>query len=376
MVPCFLGAHASPSHAVGRSAFVPNQRVATARHHSANTWRRAAVTATLAAGIRDTTPSGTITRPEDWVNAERNEKLTDSAWAGLRTVLPNAVLRTLKSPGEWLGNELGAVNKSWDSAEVHFALAYPDQYEIGLSNSGHIILYSCINEADNLMCDRSYLPKPDMQAALEAAGKHLFAVESKRPLKDFDIVGMSISYELSATSCLKMMDLAGIPQTWAERDITATRFVDGPPLIFAGGLSVTANPEPYADFFDFFSLGDGEIMLPAFGQCVATQLRKNPDISRHDLVLALARDVPGCYAPRFYNMEPVYGSCKRNHPDVPARPERQNAMPEPWRAYALTPHAGAVHDRLSVEIRRGCSRGCRFVFKVNFCRLVLGVFFT
>lgn len=265
-------------------------------------------------------------------------------------------------PGQYLGNEHGVVAKDWDSADVRFVLAYPDLYSIGMSSTGHIVLYSCLNEPQELLCDRAYLPFPDMQSALADADKPLFAVESKRPLGDFHVVGMSISYELTATNCLKMMELAKLPITWKDREDASpsSRFVDGPPLVFAGGLSVTANPEPYADFFDFFALGDGENALPAIGLKIRQALRDNPDISREELLFVLATEVGGVYVPRFYDMDPLFGNVRPNREGVPARPQRQNALPEPSRAMALVPYEQAIHDRLSVEIRRGCTRGCRF----------------
>jgi radical SAM superfamily enzyme YgiQ (UPF0313 family) len=301
--------------------------------------------------------------PDDWENAVGDPNTSAEAWAGLKAIIPHKDLNALHGSGQYLGNEFGAVRKDWDSAEVRFVLAYPDTYSIGMSSTGHVVLYSCLNEPRNLLCDRAYLPLPDMQTALERAGKPLFAVESKKPLNEFHVVGMSISYELTATNCLKMMDLANIPLTSAERSTSTSlscRFLDGHPLIFAGGLSVTANPEPYADFFDFFSLGDGEITLPAIGQKIADVLRLNPNSTREDLLFALACEVPGVYVPEFYEMEPIFGSVRPTRPGIPSRPLRQNAQPEPWRAMALVPHVGAVHDRLSIEIRRGCTRGCRF----------------
>jgi Radical SAM proteins, N-terminal len=304
--------------------------------------------------------AGTFT-PEQWDTAERDETVGDTAWEELKKIIPYSILRKITKPGQYLGNERGAVHPAWDAAEVKMVLAYPDLYSIGMSNTGHVVLYSCINDTDRLLCDRAYLPGPDMQEALESLKKPVFAVESKRSISDFHVVGMSISYELCATNCLKMMQLSHIPSTWEQRDAVVGggggRYLDGPPLVFAGGLSVTSNPEPYAAFFDFMSIGDGELMLPAIGLRVADALAENPGISREEIVLCLARDVPGVYAPRFYDMDPKTGGVRRNRDDVPARPQRQNAMPEPWRAMALVPSSDAVHDRLSVEIRRGCTRG-------------------
>lgn len=198
-----------------------------------------------------------------------------------------------------------------------------------------------------------------MQALLSARNAPLFAVESKRPLSDFDVVGMSLMYELGATNCIKAMQLSHIPYTWSARDAAATTLRDGPPLVFAGGLTITANPEPYADLFDFMSIGDGEEMLPEIGECIADALRENPNMSRHDVLLRLAQTVPGVYVPRFYAPH-ADGAVRRVREDVPEKIQKRNSLPQPWRATTLVPITDPVHDRLTVEVRRGCTRGCRF----------------
>lgn len=233
-----------------------------------------------------------------------------------------------------------------------------------MSSTGHVILYSCLNDDPQLLCDRAYLPGLDMQDALQKHQRPLFAVESHRSLTDFDIIGMSLSYELGATNCIKLLQLSGIPYTWAERDARAPVFAHGAPLIFAGGITVTANPEPYADIFDFFSIGDGEDMLPEIGRTVAAILKEKPLISRHDLLLRLAQNVPGVYVPRFYAPDSS-GAVRPVRPDVPIKIQKRNSAPQPWRATALVPVNDPVHDRLTVEIRRGCTRGCRFCLPVS-----------
>lgn len=288
-----------------------------------------------------------------------NTPSEDEAWESLKQIIPFQTLRTIEKAGQYLGNEFGAYHKPWDAAKVRFCLAYPDLYSIGMSSTGHVILYSCLNDEPDLLCDRSYLPGATMQAALQTFDRQLFSVESHRPITDFHVVGMSISYELAATNCIKLMELAGIPYTWAKRDALARTFVEGPPLVFAGGITVTANPEPYADLFDFFSIGDGEDMLPDIGRCIAAALDQCPTITRHDLLLRLAQQVSGVYVPRFY--APCSdGAVRPVRPDVPPKIQKRNSLPEPWRATALVPISDPVHDRLTVEIRRGCTRGCRF----------------
>jgi radical SAM family uncharacterized protein/radical SAM-linked protein len=257
---------------------------------------------------------------------------------------------TIAKPARYLGNELGAVHKPWTDAEVRWVLTYPEVYEVGASNLGHIILYNIINAQPQQLCDRTYLPAPDLAAKLRDTNTPLFALESKRSLQDFDILGFSLSYELGATNILEMLSLAQIPLTWRERE------AGDYPLIFAGGQTATSNPEPYADFFDFIALGDGEELLPEIGLVIKEG--KAAGLSKEDLLLDLAQ-VPGVYVPRFYEMA-ADGSVHRLTKDVPQRVLRRVATPIPAYSVGLVPYIETVHDRLTVEIRRGCTRGCRF----------------
>jgi radical SAM family uncharacterized protein/radical SAM-linked protein len=252
-------------------------------------------------------------------------------------------------PARYLGNELGAVHKDWETTVVRWVLTYPEVYEVGASNLGHIILYSILNTQPRQLCDRAYLPAPDLSTKLRETQTPLFAVESRRPLTDFDILGFSLSYELGATNILEMLDLAGIPLTWRERS-------ESDPLIFAGGQTATSNPEPYADFFDFVALGDGEELLPEIG--LILEEGKLAGLSREELLFDLAQ-IPGVYVPRFYDMA-ADGSVHPNRPDVPKRILRRVATPIPAYSIGLVPYVQTVHDRLTIEIRRGCTRGCRF----------------
>ncbi|MEB3311239.1 MAG: TIGR03960 family B12-binding radical SAM protein [Snowella sp.] len=256
----------------------------------------------------------------------------------------------IHKPARYLGNELGSVHKDWYSATVRWVLTYPEVYELGASNLGHIILYNILNTQPRQLCDRTYLPAPDLAAKLRETGTPLFALESQRSLTEFDILGFSLSYELGATNILEMLDLAQIPLTWQERE-------NGDyPLIFAGGQTATSNPEPYADFFDFIALGDGEELLPEIG--LVLEQGKQQGLSKAALLLDLAQ-VPGVYVPRFYDVAPD-GSVHPNCPDVPLRILRRVATPIPAYSIGLVPFVETVHDRLTIEIRRGCTRGCRF----------------
>lgn len=256
----------------------------------------------------------------------------------------------ISRPARYLGNERGSVHKPWEAARVRWVLTYPEVYEVGASNLGHIILYNILNSQPRQLCDRAYLPAADLAARLRETETPLFAVESRRSLRDFDILGFSLSYELGATNILEMLDLAGIPLTWQDRQ--AGEY----PLIFAGGQTATSNPEPYADFFDFIALGDGEELLPEIG--LVLEDGKAAGLSRADLLLDLAQ-IPGVYVPQFYDMAPD-GSVHPNRPDVPVRILRRVADPMPAYSVGLVPYTQTVHDRLTVEIRRGCTRGCRF----------------
>ena len=262
----------------------------------------------------------------------------------------NLITPDILKPARYLGNERLAVHKPWDTAVIRWVLTYPEVYEVGASNLGHIILYNILNAQPRQLCDRAYLPGTDLAAKLRATNTPLFAVESKRSLGEFDILGFSLSYELGATNILEMLDLAGIPLTLQER------LQGNHPLIFAGGQTATSNPEPYADFFDFFALGDGEELLSEIG--LILEEGKKSGLSRQDLLLDLAQ-IPGVYVPQFYQMT-ASGAVEPLRPDVPKRILRRVATPIPAYSIGLVPYVETVHDRLTIEIRRGCTRGCRF----------------
>ncbi|QSJ17145.1 TIGR03960 family B12-binding radical SAM protein [Nostoc sp. UHCC 0702] len=269
-------------------------------------------------------------------------------------------------PARYLGNERLSVHKPWDTAAIRWVLTYPEVYEVGASNLGHIILYNILNAQPRQLCDRAYLPGQDLATKLRATDTPLFAVESKRSLLEFDILGFSLSYELGATNILEMLDLAGIPLTWQQRQQRGDEGDEGDeegiscsspyPLIFAGGQTATSNPEPYADFFDFIALGDGEELLPEIG--LVLEEAKQAGFCREQTLLDLAQ-IPGVYVPQFYDMA-ADGSVHPNRPDVPKRILRRVATPIPAYSIGLVPYVETVHDRLTIEIRRGCTRGCRF----------------
>ena len=263
----------------------------------------------------------------------------------------------INKPARYMGHELGVVPRDWEAAAVHWALTYPEVYEVGSSNLGHIILYSVLNAVPGQLCDRAYLPATDLAARLRERQQPLFAVESRRPLLAFDILGFSLSYELGATNILEMLDLCRVPIHAADRGDRPLTDPDAPPLIFAGGPTATSNPEPYAPFFDFIALGDGEELLPEIGLVVAQA--KAEGLTRSQLLRDLGQ-VPGVYVPSLYEPGADGVTLEPLHPELPRRVLRRVATPMPHYAMGLVPHVETVHDRLTVEIRRGCTRGCRF----------------
>ncbi len=268
---------------------------------------------------------------------------------------------SIAKPARYLGNELGVKARDWSiawpTATVRWALTYPELYEVGASNLGHILLYSILNTVPGQLCDRAYLPASDLAARLRERNQPLFAVESRRPLGAFDLLGFSLAYELGATNVLEMLDLAGIPLYAADRGDLPLAHPASPPLIFAGGPTATGNPEPFAAFFDFLALGDGEELLPEIGLVVAEA--RAAGLGRQELLRDLAQ-VPGVYVPSLYAPAADGVSVVPLESGLPPRILRRTATPMPHYAMGLVPHIETVHDRLTVEIRRGCTRGCRF----------------
>jgi len=269
----------------------------------------------------------------------------------------------IQTPARYLGNEIGAVHKDWDSAEVRFTMAYPEIYEVGASNLGHVVLYTILNNQPGMLCDRSYLPGEDMEQLMKSKDRKLFAVESKRPLAHFDALGLSLAYELGAVNILEMLHLSGVPLSWKERDDAPDEVWDVDngswPLVFIGGPTATSNPEPVADFCDFVCVGDGEDIMPEIGECL--KKCKKDELNREETLFRLATEVVGVYVPRFYDSPPGWGGAVFPiREGAPERIRRRVSDPNPLMQIGLVPYVSTVHDRLTVEIRRGCTRGCRF----------------
>jgi radical SAM superfamily enzyme YgiQ (UPF0313 family) len=202
-------------------------------------------------------------------------------------------------------------------------------YEVGASNLGHILLYSILNAVPGQLCDRAYLPAADLASRLRERSVPLFGVESRQPLAAFDLLGFSLSYELGGTNILEMLDLAGVPLHAASRGNLPLADPEAPPLIFAGGPTATSNPEPFAAFFDFIALGDGEELLPEIGLVVAEG--RVAGLSRRDLLQDLAQ-VPGVYVPALYGPSADGVTIVPLEPELPRRPPlRQQAHRGPPR---------------------------------------------
>jgi radical SAM family uncharacterized protein len=267
---------------------------------------------------------------------------------------PDSILYQVTKPARYTGGEWNAVLKDWDKTTLKFALCYPDLYEIGMSNMALPILYDILNSQQDVLAERVYAPWTDMEAALKASGIPLLTLESKHPLKDFDIIGFSLDYELTYTNVLNILDLAQIPVLASERD-------DSQPIVIAGG-SCCLNPEPMSDFIDFFVIGEGEEVLLE----LVDRLRewKKTKASKKELLHQVA-NIPGVYVPGLYQVEyQTDGSLKSITPTAseakPVIERRIVAKLPPPVTRPVVPYIEVVHDRGPVEIQRGCTRGCRF----------------
>jgi radical SAM family uncharacterized protein len=268
------------------------------------------------------------------------------------------LLARVQKPIQYVGGELNAVVKDWDSAEVRWCLSYPDAYEVGLPNQGVAILYEVLNEQAGVLAERTYAVWPDLEALMREHRVPQFTVDAHRPVRAFDVLGFSFATELGYTNMLNAIDLAGIPLLAADR-------TDDDPIVIAGGHAAF-NPETIAEFLDAAVLGDGEQAVLRLTEIVRAFKAEGSPGGREALLLRLATDGVA-YVPRFYDVEYLPdGRIQRvapNRSGVPFRVAKHTVMDLdewPYPAKPLVPLAETVHERYSVEIFRGCTRGCRF----------------
>lgn len=273
-----------------------------------------------------------------------------------KLALSDEILMTVEKPARYIGGEVNAVMKDKDQVDIRFAMCFPDVYEIGMSHLGIQILYDMFNRREDTWCERVYSPWPDLHKVLKEKQIPLFALESQDPVKKFDFLGITIQYEMCYTNILQILDLSGIPLSAEDRTM------DDPFVI--GGGPCTYNPEPLAEFFDLFYIGEGEtqyfVLLDLYKEW------KNSGKSRQDFLKAAAQ-IPGIYVPSLYEVtyaeDGTIAKMKPICPEAPEKVKKQIVMDVTNTFYPekpVVPYMKATQDRVVLEIQRGCIRGCRF----------------
>ena len=265
-------------------------------------------------------------------------------------------LDKVEKPSRYVGGEYNSIIKDKENVNIRFAFCFPDTYEIGMSHLGLRCIYHTLNEISDVWCERSFMPWVDMEEILKGNNIPLFALESKDALNEFDMLGFTLQYEMSYTNVLAMLDMSGIPFLSKDRDYTC-------PFICAGG-PCAVNPEPLYDIIDFFMIGEGEEVLPEVMD-VYREYKKSGSCNRDDFLFKVAQ-LKGVYVPKFYDVSyNEDGTIKeRTHADgVPDTIEKRviedfDSLPHPEKI--IVPYTEIVHDRVTLEIFRGCIRGCRF----------------
>ena len=268
------------------------------------------------------------------------------------------VLHTVTQPARYTGGELNTIVKDWAIPKIRskIALAFPDIYELGGSNLGLMILYDLINKREDLLAERVYCPWNDFEAVMQREGIPLFSLETRHPIKQFDIFAFSLPYEQLYTNVLTMLDLAGLPLRAEERGAAA-------PLVLAGG-SGCYNPEPMSAFFDAMVIGEGEEVIFEIVDVYEEWKRGSPSATRQQLWAQLAR-IPGVYVPALYDVQYAadgrIAAIRPTHPHAPPQVMKRvvTVMPAPVTKF-IVPFINVVHNRAAIEIMRGCTRGCRF----------------
>lgn len=269
----------------------------------------------------------------------------------------SSLLRSVQKPGRYSGGEYGQIIKDKESVKARFAFCFPDSYEIGMSNLGMRILYGVLNQSDDVWCERVFAPWQDMTAKLREKEILLKAHESGDDVRDFDFLGFTLQYEMCYTNILNVLELAGIPLSASERG-------EDYPIVIGGG-PCAVNPEPIAEFFDLFNIGEGEEMLP---EIVALYVKmKEQGATKKEFLLEAARTISGVYVPSLYDVEyNEDGTVKSYTPNaegVPASVKKrivENLDTMYFPEAVVMPYLETVQDRIMLEVFRGCIRGCRF----------------
>ena len=274
-----------------------------------------------------------------------------------KLALRDEILLQIDKAARYIGGEVNAVMKNKEDVDIRFAMAFPDVYEIGMSNLGMMILYDMFNKRDDVWCERLFSPWTDLDKIMREEHIPLFTLESQDPVKEFDFLGITLGYEMCYTNVLQLLDLSGIPLLAKER-------TEEDPLVIGGG-ACAYNPEPLAPFFDLFYIGEGEMVYGALFD--AYKANQKSGGSRQDFLLKAAQ-IPGIYVPSLYQVtykeDGTIESFQPKYENVPEKIEKQlvidmdkdyNKLEAP-----VVPHIKATQDRVTLEIQRGCIRGCRF----------------
>ena len=274
-----------------------------------------------------------------------------------KLALRDEILLQIDKAARYIGGEVNAVMKNKEDVDIRFAMAFPDVYEIGMSNLGMMILYDMFNKRDDVWCERLFSPWTDLDKIMREEHIPLFTLESQDPVNEFDFLGITLGYEMCYTNVLQLLDLSGIPLLAKER-------TEDDPLVIGGG-ACAYNPEPLAPFFDLFYIGEGEMVYGALFD--AYKANQKAGGSRQDFLLKAAQ-IPGIYVPSLYEVtykeDGTIKSFQPKYENVPEKVEKQlvidmdkdyNKLEAP-----VVPHIKATQDRVTLEIQRGCIRGCRF----------------
>ena len=273
-----------------------------------------------------------------------------------KSALSDEILLSIEKPARYIGNEVNSVMKDPEQVDIRFAMCFPDVYEIGMSHLGIQILYHMFNERPDVWCERVYSPWPDLDARMRKDNIPLFALESQDPIRAFDFLGITIQFEMCYTNILQVLELSGIPLEASER-------TEEDPMVIGGGPCVY-NPEPIAEFFDIFYIGEGETV---YDQLFDVYKKNKAEGKSRREFLEAACQIPGIYVPMFYDAEyqedGTLHSFTRNYEKAPEMIEKQVLMDvthAPYPKAPVVPFIKATQDRVVLEIQRGCIRGCRF----------------